>query len=580
MSGSNGLPKYPTTNRENEFLGLKVRGTFYTQTDQSTITTTPFTASQLYGPVSANGNTDYGSILLNASTPNAITGPTNADIFTVLGQKYSTTAGSTFTIVVHNSDGANAKVINFPGVGTVTIPAGAYVNLGFVVTNQAAQTLAFYNPLNAGAGGSSPTFPAGAGIITQSGGGTLSAVTIVGVSPIVVTNGNGQGGNPTISLSGATLYGNTPGYLTTDGSGGTVARTLTGSPYVTVTNGTGAAGNSVFSVNSALQAVSDSISSASPATGVLLKTGQNTTTVFQGTQTAVTPIVTSLQAVKTFSNVNDVLVWNGTQWIGSQAYSGLPVFNNLLINQNFIIRAAQNYETQGSTISAAAGGWGPTALVGGSDPIYAFAVSDGNVGTNIGTASRGNVVVLLNGPGLGGNAFANQIYRFLQCFNINANFTLTPTSDGSLAFGGGANQNEVFFIDGQGDMCVGGFAYFNKNTRVNGTLSCIVLVQTSIREAKRDIAPIQESVLPLLDKLDPVSFNFKVDEENTPKRVGLIIDDLAEKIKDDGENLLEGLISRNIEGKAIALDHFHLVGLLLASVKELKAEIEELKKKI
>lgn len=135
MSGSNGIPKFPKVNREDELIDLKYRGVVYRQVDNLLITSNSIRGAQA-----------LQNLVFDSTTPNAITAPTNAQILDALNKNYLTTPGSVYQAVYENLDPTNAKVITFPGLGSVTIPPNSSTQIGIKVTGQNPATLAFFSP--------------------------------------------------------------------------------------------------------------------------------------------------------------------------------------------------------------------------------------------------------------------------------------------------------------------------------------------------------------------------------------------------------------------------------------------------
>lgn len=99
---------------------------------------------------------------------------------------------------------------------------------------------------------------AAGGIFAKTGAATLSARTLTaGTASVVITNGDGSAGNPTIDASanlkaydGLVAVG---GLVARTGATAVAARTLTGTAnQLTVTNGDGSAGNPTFTLPAAL----------------------------------------------------------------------------------------------------------------------------------------------------------------------------------------------------------------------------------------------------------------------------------------------------------------------------------------
>jgi hypothetical protein len=95
----------------------------------------------------------------------------------------------------------------------------------------------------------------------------------------------------------------------------------------------------------------------------------------------------------------------------------------------------------------------------------------------------------------------------------------------------------------------------------------IIKASTSSERYKENIRPYDKGLEDLM-KLDPVYFNYK---GNPTTRAGLI----AEKVSASG---LEEFVVREDNGTIESINYHHMIVLLINSIKELQAEINELKK--
>src|SRR5215470_5207029 len=129
MAGSNGLPKYAMVDRENElYQDVKFRGSIY-------YTPLPTLPAALTGGVMPPQSL-LQAVYMDATTPNALTGPTTAQLSPFLQQEYLTTPNASWQTLYENSDPTNAKTINL-GAGftpsSFSIPAGTSALVGFQV---------------------------------------------------------------------------------------------------------------------------------------------------------------------------------------------------------------------------------------------------------------------------------------------------------------------------------------------------------------------------------------------------------------------------------------------------------------
>lgn len=98
----------------------------------------------------------------------------------------------------------------------------------------------------------------------------------------------------------------------------------------------------------------------------------------------------------------------------------------------------------------------------------------------------------------------------------------------------------------------------------DGNVTCTLLTVTSDRNAKESIEPISNG-LDQLDSISPVSYRLRGESRT---RYGVIAQDLQEHGLED---LVQG-------SEKLSVDYNSLVGILLGSVQELKARVEELER--
>ena len=127
--------------------------------------------------------------------------------------------------------------------------------------------------------------------------------------------------------------------------------------------------------------------------------------------------------------------------------------------------------------------------------------------------------------------------------------------------GGSANAALIF----NGASLSGNGSSFTFGAAVNGPS----FNATSSRRYKKNIVEFK-SGLSIVEKLRPVTFDWK--NKNVKNEIGLI----AEEVN----KVLPNIVYKNQEGKIESLDYSKLTPILLAAIKELTAEIKELKSRI
>ena len=113
----------------------------------------------------------------------------------------------------------------------------------------------------------------------------------------------------------------------------------------------------------------------------------------------------------------------------------------------------------------------------------------------------------------------------------------------------------------------------------NSITNAYVKVDWTVTSDKRDKTEIEDVPhgLEFIDKLKPVSFKFKKSRENSEahgmKKYGFLAQDILAL---EGDN---NVIIDNENDEALKVTNSHLIPVLVNAIKELKAEIELLKKK-
>lgn len=111
--------------------------------------------------------------------------------------------------------------------------------------------------------------------------------------------------------------------------------------------------------------------------------------------------------------------------------------------------------------------------------------------------------------------------------------------------------------------------------RWKGIYSNTAVNVASDERLKRDIHPVSSAILArFIDNLNVVSFNYKTDEANDDARIGLI----AQAVQNADPEIAKFFVKED-EAGMLGLTPADLVFPLIATVQELKREIEELKNK-
>jgi hypothetical protein len=194
------------------------------------------------------------------------------------------------TIAVQNTSDVNITGGVITGITDLAIADGgtgasnvtqARTNLGLVIGTDVQP---FNNQLTAFSALSTN------GLVIKSGTASAVSRSIAGSSSIVVTNGDGVAGNPTLSLNTSianqvnSLLGITNGLVIKNGAESVVSRSIAAGNSITVTNGDGVSGNPTIALNSA-PVISSIEKSGTNGVGDIGQTGNRFGTIF-GTATS------------------------------------------------------------------------------------------------------------------------------------------------------------------------------------------------------------------------------------------------------------------------------------------------------
>jgi len=125
---------------------------------------------------------------------------------------------------------------------------------------------------------------------------------------------------------------------------------------------------------------------------------------------------------------------------------------------------------------------------------------------------------------------------------------------------------------------------FRKDGTLVGTISTNANSLPSDKNFKRDISDLDLG-LNLVSKLKPSQYCYKVSDEGSPKMYGLIAQDLEESLTEVGVEknstwLLQHNPKEDVNESDYSLDYTKLIPILINSIQELSAKVEELEGKI
>ncbi len=130
----------------------------------------------------------------------------------------------------------------------------------------------------------------------------------------------------------------------------------------------------------------------------------------------------------------------------------------------------------------------------------------------------------------------------------------------------------------------GALLIFAKDDSQVGSISTNANSLPSDKNFKRDIEDLNIG-LDLVTKLNPVSYNYKIDEDDCPKMFGLIAQDLETSLTEVGVTknsswLLQHEPTEDEKESDYALDYLKLNPILIKSIQEQQEQIEQLKPKV
>jgi len=130
----------------------------------------------------------------------------------------------------------------------------------------------------------------------------------------------------------------------------------------------------------------------------------------------------------------------------------------------------------------------------------------------------------------------------------------------------------------------GALLIFAKDDTQVGSISTNANSLPSDKNFKKDIEDLNIG-LDLVTKLKPVSYNYKIDEDDCPKMFGLIAQDLETSLTEVGVTknsswLLQHEPTKDEKESDYSLDYTKLTPILIKSIQEQQEQIEQLKSEI
>ena len=219
----------------------------------------------------------------------------------------------------------------------------------------------------------------------------------------------------------------------------------------------------------------------------------------------------------------------------------------------------------GGTIQTSTGS-ASVSLVGSSNSVT-FKNGGSNVGHIVPLSSNG--VIMHYGATADGSGGT-----FPQMFvgSSNASMFASSTIGIGVATGTGVSINGTTSLNNQTNYP--GIATASGSTVVVVTTGSRLGFVSSSRKTKKNIEPLTGNFVSKLLSLEPVSFDWKDQPEDMPYRrnYGLIAEDVASLT-----NEMESIVNYNQDNEAVSISYDRLTVFLMLAIKELKAEIDQLK---
>lgn len=417
---------------------------------------------------------------------------------------------------------------------------------------------------NSGGGGFLQTLTGNDGLVTVP---TAGNINVLGGNNITVTRTatSTETFNVTGTTNHAVQVGNATGSLT--------SLPLGTAGFVLTSNGAGVDPSFQATAGGGVTSITGDTGPA--LTGALTLTGGTSGAVFAGSGTTLTESFNFL-ALPTTTSTNGQIRINGT-----------PVLHAFGTNNIFLGGGAGNFTTTSNTSTCTGQGAGAALTSGVACTAYGYIaagalqsgsfnalfgdqsgrlITSGNNNTGCGSATLWQLLTGSNNTALGFDAGLSYTGAEASNISIGASVFGTTGESNTLRIGNGtgtgAGQLNASFISGIFGKTVGvitGVPVVIDNTDQLGT------VVSSIR-FKENVQPLNDSKV--LD-LQPVSFNYK---ETGGKSIGLI----AEEV----EKVIPEMVVYDIDGLPLTVRYLDLPILLLAEIKKLRAELDELKARL